>query len=142
MYITSRCIYEKSYYRYRNNSNKDKIIIPSIKSIESAAFTVPRINSVNLLFSHALGARLGRFRNYVTAQPMQVTISSVFWIFPVFALHNEFSVKIRYRRFLCHDRWNSAKYDRSNVSCPCRVKSSENFKEIGRERNLDFPLDE
>lgn len=45
-------------------------------------FTVPRINSVNLLFSsHALGARLGRFRNYVTAQPMQVTISSVFWIF-------------------------------------------------------------
>lgn len=55
-------------------------------------FTVPRINSVNLLFSHALGARLGRFRNYVTAQPMQVTISSVFWIFPV-VLYNEFSVK-------------------------------------------------
>lgn len=68
------------------------IIIPSTKSIEGAAFTVPRINSVNLLFSHALGARLGRFRNYVTAQPMQVTISSVFWIFPV-ALYNEFSVK-------------------------------------------------
>jgi len=36
-------------------------------------------------FYHALGARLGRFRNYVTAQPMQVTISSVL-VFPVFFL--------------------------------------------------------
>ena len=36
-------------------------------------------------FYHALGARLGRFRNYVTAQPIQVTISSVL-VFPVFFL--------------------------------------------------------
>lgn len=38
---------------------------------------------VRMLLYHALGARLGRFRNYVTAQPMQVTISSVL-VFPVF----------------------------------------------------------
>lgn len=56
---------------------------------------------IRMLFYHALGARLGRFRNYVTAQPMQVTISSVL-VFPVSCFFIQYGVldEISERRFL------------------------------------------
>lgn len=95
-------------------------------------------------FSHALGARLGRFRNYVTAQPMQVTISSVFLDFFSCLLYtmnswwNSILTVSMSRPLELSQKWP--------IECFLPVSSEKQWKHQrnrggGRKEILDFPLD-
>jgi len=107
---------------WKNRSRTIIMLIRKRKEPSGVSFIyrTPKTNLIHsfirMLFYHALGARLGRFRNYVTAQPMQVTISSVL-VFPVFCFFIQYGVldEISKRRFLRQwYRWRVVIYRMEN----------------------------